>query len=309
MKGNLLWVYEGLTEYLGQILTARSGLLTPEQYRQSLAETAAEMDYQKGRAWRPLEDTAVSAQILFGARPDWSSLRRGVDFYPESELLWLEADTLIRRQTGGRRSLDDFCRLFHGDGSGPSAVVPYTFEDVVAALNRIAPYDWKTFWTTRIATPAPRAPLGGILAAGWKLVYADSPTDMQQAAEESNKILDARFSIGIPVGEDGTIADVIADSPAARACVSPGTRLVGVNGRRYSKDVLRDALKASRSHPLELLIEDGDFFRSCRIDYDGGERYPRLERDPSKPDMLSDIIRPRAPAGTASETRKASARP
>ncbi|MGE5276010.1 MAG: M61 family metallopeptidase [Acidobacteriota bacterium] len=294
MKGDLLWVYEGLTEYLGQILTARSGLLTVEQYRQSLAQTAASMDFQKGRTWRPLEDTAVSAQVLFQARPDGTAWRRGTDFYDESDLLWLEADTTIRRLTGGGRSLDDFCRFFHGGGSGPPKVVPYTFDDVVAALNRIAPYDWGRFWRERLDSTVPRAPLGGIVAGGWRLAYGDTPTEMQQSAEEATRTVDARFSIGLQVQEDGSIPDVIPESPAALAGIGPGMKLVAVNGRRFTREVLHDALKASARQPLELLVENGDFFRAHRLDYEGGERYPRLERDSSKPDLLSEIARPLA---------------
>jgi predicted metalloprotease with PDZ domain len=295
MQGSLLWVYEGLTEYLGQILTARSGLLTPEQYRESLAATAAAMDFQRGRDWRSLSDTAVAAQILFPARADWAAWRRGTDFYPESELLWLEADTIIRRESGGRKSLDDFCRLFHGGETGPPAVVPYTFEDLVETLRRVVPYDWSGFWSTRLQATSARAPLEGIAASGWKLVYGPTPTEMERAAEATEKSLDARFSIGFTVGDDGTIPDVIPGSPAARAGVPPGSKLVAVNGRRFTRDLLRDALQASAATPIELLVETGDVFRTHRLEYSGGERYPRLERDGVKPDVLSKVTAPLAP--------------
>lgn len=298
MHGDLLWVYEGLTEYLGQVLSARSGLLTPEQYRESLALTAAEMDHQKGRMWRPLADTAVAAQLLYQARPDWMSWRRGVDFYPESELLWLEADTIIRRETKGKRSLDDFCRLFHGGPSGPPQVVPYTFEDVMAALRQVAPYDWKGFWTTRLNTTEPRAPLAGLAASGWKLVYRDTPSEMQKAQEETHKMADVRLSIGFTVREDGTIPDVIPDSPAARAGVGPGVKLIAVNGRRVNpgilREVLQDAIKASRTQPVELLVENAEFLKTHRLDYSGGERYPHLERAQGTADLLTAIIKPLA---------------
>jgi predicted metalloprotease with PDZ domain len=294
MRGDLLWVYEGLTEYLGQVLTARSGLLTPEQYRESLAMTAAAMDSQKGRSWRPLVDTAVAAQVLFQSRSDWAAWRRGTDFYEESELLWLEADTIIRHESTSRHTLDDFCRLFHGGQTGPPKVVPYSFEDVLAGLNQVVPYDWKTFWTSHLDATTPRAPLDGIAASGWRLAYGPEPTEMQRSAEAARKELDARYSIGIIVEDDGDISDVIPDSPAARAGVGPGVKIVAVNGRRYTRDVLRDALKASGKQPIELLVENGDFFRSHRLEYVGGERYPRLERDESKPDVLSQIVRPLA---------------
>jgi predicted metalloprotease with PDZ domain len=295
MRGDLLWVYEGLTQYLGDVLAARSANITPEQYRDLLALTAADMEAQKGRTWRTLADTAVTAQVLYEARPDWGSWRRGVDFYPESNLLWLEADTLIRRETRGSKSLDDFCRLFLGGKSGPPAVVPYTEDDVYAALHRIAPHDWKRFWTERLQSLAPGAPVGGIVAAGWKLGWSDTPSEMQKAREEAGKVTDVRFSIGIFVAEDGSIPDVVPDSPAARAGIGPGMRLAAVNGRRWSRDILREAIRGTGGKALELLVENGEFYRSYRLEYSGGERYPRLERDPNRPDLLSLIVRPLAP--------------
>ena len=305
MKGDLLWVYEGLTQYLGEILAARTGFLTEEQYREYLAIVAAEMDAQKGRSWRPLRDTAVAAQILYEARPDWASWRRGVDFYAESSLLWLEADTLIRRESGGRKSLDDFCRLFFGGVSGPPAVVPYTAEDVFAALNQVLPWDWKRFWTERLDSTAPHAPLGGIAAGGWRLGWTDTPSEMQRAREEAaGKITDVRYSIGFAVGEDGLIPDVVPDSPAARSGVGPGMRLLAVNGRRWSRDILREAIRASKSRPIELIVENGEFLGTHRLEWTGGERYPRLERDAARPDLLARIVRPLAAGANAPAARK-----
>jgi len=296
MHGDLLWVYEGLTEYLGQVLAARSGLLTPDEYRDSLALTAADMEQQRGRSWRPLSDTAVAAQLLYGARADWGTWRRGVDFYPEGELLWLEADTLIRRETGGTKSLDDFCRLFYGGQNGPPTVVPYTLDDVIAGLNQIAPYDWQTFWKTRLESTAAQAPLGGVTASGWKLVYTDVISPMQKAAESTHKNIDLRFSLGFTLNEDGTISDVMLESPAAKAGVAPGMKLVAVNGRRWNKDGLHTAIKETRSRhrPVELLLENGEFFKAYPLDYDGGERYPHLQRDEVSGDMLARIIAPQA---------------
>jgi predicted metalloprotease with PDZ domain len=300
MKGELLWVYEGLTQYLGEILTARSGLQSPEEYREVLAITAATMDLQAGRSWRPLADTAVDAQHLYEARADWAAWRRGVDFYPESSLLWLEADTLIRKLTQGKKSLDDFCRAFFGGASGAPAVVPYTFDDVVAALAKVAPYDWAGFWKTRVETIQPRAPQGGIEASGWKLVYTAALPDQTRAADEANGTTDERYAIGILVRGEGEIPDVIPTLAAAKAGVPPGSRLVAVNGRRYSRDVLRDAIRASASGgTLELLVEQGGFYTTYRLDYTGGLRYPRLEREASKPDVLSTILAARATAKPA----------
>jgi predicted metalloprotease with PDZ domain len=292
MRGDLLWVYEGLTEYLGAILTARDGFLTPDEFRQSLAQTAAEMDYTRGRSWRPLIDTAVAAQLLYEARPDWASWRRGTDFYPESELLWLEADMKIRELTSGAKTLDDFVRRFIGVQSGPPSVSPYTLTDVVAALNETAAYDWKGFWDQRLQTTAPRAPLAGISASGWNLVYRSSPNSMQLALEEARRLLDARFSIGLSVNDDGAIPDVISDSPAAKAGFGPGMRVVAVNGKRFSREILREAIQTARSKPIEMIVENGDDFATFRVDYDGGLRYPDLERDSARPDLLSKVVEP-----------------
>ena len=292
MRGDLLWVYEGLTEYLGAILSARDGSLTPEEFRQSLAQTAGEMEFTKGRAWRPLLDTGVAAQVLYDARGDWASWRRGTDFYPEGKLLWLEADAVIRRETGGNKSLDDFCRLFLGGESGPPRVVPYDFEDVIAALGQVSPYDWKGFWNQRLQTAGPRAPLGGISGSGWTLVYRSTPNEIQRAAEDANKSLDARFSIGFAATDEGVIPDVILDSPAAKAGLGPGMRLAAVNGKRFSREVLREAIRGSHARSIELIVENGDDFATLRLDYSGTERYPDLERDSEKPDLLSRIIKP-----------------
>jgi len=300
VDSSLLWVYEGLTEYYGDVLAARCGIRTPELDRENLAIVAAQMDAQAGRSWRPLEDTAVSAQLLYWARPEWANWRRGVDFYPESELVWLEADTLIREKSGGKKSLDDFAKAFYGPpGGGP--VKTYRFEDVVAALGAVTPYDWAAFFRTRISDVALRAPLGGIENGGWKLVYNDVQPELTRAAEEESRLYDFWFSLGIAVqgerdgdSDDGVIRDVVPDRPAAAAGIAPGMRLVAVNGRRYSARILREALAAAHAGggPIELLVENVDEFRTYSVRYDGGERFPHLERNPSKTDRVSVIGRP-----------------
>jgi predicted metalloprotease with PDZ domain len=301
MHGDLLWVYEGLTQYLGGILTARSGLWTPEEYREYLALSAATMDRQAGRAWRPLADTAVAAQILYDARDDWAAARRGVDFYPESELLWLEADTIIREGSHGAKSLDDFCRLFYGGESGPPAVVTYGFDDVVEALGKVAPHDWRAFWRSHLDKTSEHAPLGGVSASGWKLVYTDRIPQMQKSAEEQDDVVDVRFSLGFEVKESGAIPDVLPGSPADRAGVGPGMKLIAANGRRVSRETLRDAIRETKtlSRPIELLVENGSFFRTHRLEYGGGESYPSLERVPGSADVLSEILKPRSAQAAA----------
>jgi predicted metalloprotease with PDZ domain len=296
MKGNLLWVYEGLTTYLGEVLTARSGLYTPEQFREALASTAAGMAHRAGRNWRPLEDTAVSVQTLSLATSEWTSERRSVDYYPESELIWLEADTLIRRQTSGQRSLDDFCRAFFGPPSGPPALKTYTLDDVVAALQQVASYDWASFFRQRVYALAPRAPLGGIEQGGWRLVYTDKPNEIARAAESQFHFLDLEHSLGLRLtlnGDKGaTVGDVVPGMPAPAAGIAPGMTLLAVNGRKFAPEILRDALQSKQ--PLQLLVENVGYFKTYTVAYADGPRSPHLVRDASAPDLLSEIIKPKA---------------
>jgi len=293
MIGDLLWVYEGLTEYLGNVLTARSKLWTPEQYREALAETAAMLDHRAGRAWRPLEDTARSVQSLRLMGPRWQSWRRGLDYYPEGELIWLDVDTLIRRQTHGQKSLDDFCRLFYGGPGGPPKVVPYTFDDVVKTLNQVTPYDWEKLLKQRLNATGPHAPLNGIEQGGWRLVYNQNPSALVDAEEKQGKYLNAFYSLGFLVRENGELEDVIPGSPAYDAGIGPGMKLVAVNGRRWSKHVLRDALRASleKEQHFDLLVENAEFFKTYSIIYSGGEKYPHLVRAEG-PDLLINILNP-----------------
>jgi predicted metalloprotease with PDZ domain len=293
MQDDLLWVYEGLTNYLGFVLTARSGLLTADQDRDSLAITAAALDHLPGREWRNLQDTADAAPELYFSPRAWESWRRGVDFYEEDTLNWFWVDVIIRQQTKGAKSIDDFCRLFHGAPSTGPMLKPYTFEDVVNALNQIAPYDWRRFWTERLTNHGPGAPLGGVEGSGWKVVYDDNPSPMEGG--RGRRSVGTRYSLGLELGADGNIADTIEGMPAALAGIGPGMKLVAVNGRRFSPEVLKDALKAAKdgTAPIELLVENTDYYKTYKIDYHGGEKYPHLVRDESKPDLLSDILKSR----------------
>ena len=298
MTGDLLWVYEGLTDYLGDLLAERSGLLTEEQYRESLAATAAMLDHRTGRKWRPLEDTARSVQILrMLTAPEWQSWRRGLDYYPEGELIWLEVDSIIRQQTHSQRSLNDFCRRFHGGESGPPKVVSYTFDDVVRTLNEVAPYDWATLLNQRVKETGQHAPLGGIERGGWKLAYTDKPNAFIQAAEKLAKFADVSYSLGFMVAEDGKLQDVIVGSPAYQAGVGPGMKLVAVNGRKWTPEVLHAAIKAAvgTDQPIELLVENGQFFQTYSVPYHEGEKNPHLERVEGQADILGEILKPMTP--------------
>jgi predicted metalloprotease with PDZ domain len=293
MVGDLLWVYEGLTEYLGEVLTARSGLWTAEQYREQLAETAAMLDHRTGRTWRPLEDTARSVQILRMQGPEWQSWRRGLDYYPEGALIWLEVDTTIRQQSQGQKSLDDFCRLFYGGESGPPKVVPYTLDDLVSALNQVVAYDWAGLLKERVNATSARAPLGGIERGGWRVVYDDRPNLFIRTGEKLGKAMDVSYSLGFVVKEDGRFSDVIYGSPAYAAGIGPGMKLVAINGRAWSKDVLQDALRASKDgkQPIDLLVENAKFFKTYSIAYHDGIRNPHLERSAGG-DVLGEILVP-----------------
>lgn len=296
MLTDMLWIYEGLTQYYGLVLAVRSGLLSMEEGRQVLAAYADGLNHQTGRLWRPLQDTATAAQILYTAPAEWANWRRGVDFYPEGALLWLETDVLIRRMTEGRRSLDDFAREFFGSGIGPGGrifVKPYTAEELYAALHKIVPYDWKGFFASRLSEKRPQAPMAGLLEGGWRLSYTEQSNPF--ALPLSEDVLPLPSSLGLAVKEDGRVLDVGYGTPAYRSGLGPGMKIIAVNGRRFSKDVFLRALAAARDgRPIQLLVENDEFFTMHELLYTEGVRFPQLVRDEKKPDVLSEILAPRA---------------
>lgn len=296
MRGNMLWVYEGLTQYLGDVLAVRSGIWTAEDYKAYLAASAAEMDHRPGRTWRDLEDTAVSAQILYDTNSQWDNWRRSVDYYQEGELIWLEADTIIRKRSKNRRSLNDFCLRFLGlGGNTPPEVVPYTFEDLVKTLDTVEHYDWAKFFKDRLTSKSPHAPLGGIDNGGYRVEYADASNLYIRAEESSDRGLNTWYSLGLAI-EDGAISDVLVDSPAYKAGLGPGMKLIAVNGRAYTDELLRQAIRdAKGSGPaVELIVENSRFFKVLKIDYHEGVKYPRLVREEKTPDLIDDILKPLA---------------
>ncbi|HJT27476.1 MAG TPA: hypothetical protein VJ784_08725 [Pyrinomonadaceae bacterium] len=298
MRGELLWVYEGLTEYLGRVLPARSGLWTADDFREAMAAVAAEFEMQSGRQWRPLVDTAVAVQFTYPSPRAWMNYRRRVDYYDEGSLVWLDADVLIRQRSNGKLSLDDFCRRFHGGSDTPPLVKTYTFDDVVNTLNEIMPYDWRRFLTERIYQIAPHAPLAGITGGGWKLVYTDKPNTLVRLGDHARKSVDLMYSIGAMLKEDGSVMDVNPNLDAAKAGLAPGMKIITVNGRPWSTDVLHEAITAAKSSTtsIELVVENGSFTGVHKLNYHGGERYPHLERDSTKPDLLGEVIKSRRSA-------------
>jgi predicted metalloprotease with PDZ domain len=295
MKGDLLWVYEGLTRYLDRILTVRSGLWTSELYREYVAMIAADLELRSGRSWRSLEDTAVSAPILLATPGDWTALQRPAqDFYDESLLIWLEADAVIRRQNPDH-SLDDFCRLFYGGPTGFPTVAPYGFDDLISSLRQVADYNWRSFFKDRIYSINLRAPVAGIEKSGWHVVYSAVPNEYITALDYQEKQVNDSYSSGLRLKEDGTIADVIPNLTAGHVGLAPNMKVIAVNGRSWSPRVFREALIATKtdSRPLELLIENAGFLKGYRLDYRGGEKYPHLERDPTQSDLLEQILKAR----------------
>ena len=291
MRGSLLWVYEGQTQYWGYVLAARAGLWTRQEALDAIASTAAAYDERVGRAWRAVQDT-TNDPVIAQRRPlSWRSWQRSEDYYSEGQLIWLDADTLIRERTGGRKSLDDFARGFFGVQDGSYVTDTYSFEDVVAGLNAVMPYDWATFLRTRLDGHGPGAPLDGLARGGYRLVYTDTATPFFKATEKRRKITDLSVSLGVIVGKEGKLVDVHWGGPAFNAGLVTGTTLLAVNGLTYDDDKLKDAIRARG--PLELLVKIGDHVRSVQVSYTGGPRYPRLERVAGSAERLDMILAPK----------------
>ena len=298
-QGALLWVYEGMTQYLGNVLSARSGLITQAQYRDMLASSAANLDTKPGRQWRSTADTAVAASILRGREMAWSNWKRGQDYYQEGELLWLDADTTIRKQTGGKKSLDDFEKIFLGKGgnTGPE-IVPYTFDELVADLNAVVAYDWATFLHDRVDKINPRADVAGIEQGGYKLVFRDKPSATARmvaaAGVPGRGGPDCWYSLGVRITGEGQIMDVRWNGPADKARLAPGDKILVVGDQVYSADVLREAIRAAKTstEPIRLMVQADNFVRTASVDYHEGERFTALERVDGTPALLDQITAP-----------------
>lgn len=296
IHSDLLWVYEGLTNYVGLILAARSGLLPRDRFNEAMAWIAAGQDQRPGRSWKPLLDTTVGAQAVIDASSEWDMWRRDLDYYNEGTLLWLEVDTMIRQKSGGRASLDDFCRSFFGGTSGPPGVKPFTLDEMVNALNAITPYDWKQFFASRVDEVSAHAPLAGLEQGGWRLSYDKTASVYYTAVQKEEKRIDLRYSAGLVLNQDGVIVDVLPGSSSAKAGLAPGMKILGVNGRHWTQTRIEEAIAASSGAktPMEFLVENGDFYSVVEVDYHGGAKYPILEREQNQEDLLSQIIAPRS---------------
>lgn len=306
MRNSLLWVYEGMTQYWGHVLAARSGLSTPDQARDRLAEIAAYLDVRAGRTWRNLQDTTNEGTMASRRDKAWRDWQRSADYYDEATLIWLDADTLIRERSGGARSLDDFAKAFfgiattrHADGAIRPAT--YVFDDVVRTLNEVQPHDWAGFLRARLDTHQAGAPLDGLARAGWRLDWTETESDYAKHADGwsgpqgRERPANFQYSLGLRITSDGKLDQVTWDSPAYRAGLSPGLTLVAVNLDAYKPEKLVAAIEANKGGqaPIQLLLREGDRFRQVSVDWRGGQRFPRLVRVEGSPDRLTQIQAPR----------------
>jgi len=295
MRDSLLWVYEGQTQFWGYVLAARSGLMPVEDVRQALAQTAAYYSTLPGRRWRPLIDTTNDSIINRRQPQAWTTWQRSEDYYSEGQLIWLSADAKIRQLTGERKSLDDFARAFFGVHPGDQGVSTYTFDDVVATLNAVAPYDWASWLRERVERTG-EAPTDWIEAGGYRLVYTDTPTPYFRSREKARNIMDLTYTIGCTIGREGRITGVSWDSPMFNLGITVGTQIVAINGRQYSDELMKQAITEARGtrEPIRLLVRNGALYRTVELDYHDGLRYPRLERVGRGPSSLDALLAPRA---------------
>lgn len=304
-RGTLLWMYEGQTQFWGDVLAARSGLMPLADVREELANIAASLGSRPGREWRNLQDTTNEPIVGERGSHSWVSWQRSAEYYDEMVLVWLEADMLIREQSGGRRSLDDFARAFFGPTPkrGPTETTPltYTFEDIVAELNRVQPYDWANFLRTRLDTHKSDTQLNGLTRAGWRLAWSEKPTEYYKnvMGGHRRKADDFLYSLGFDVAKEGKLKNLRWGSPAFEAGLDDAAQLLAVNNRAYTPERLAEAItaakgdKAASKAPIQLLVKEGDTFRTVSITYSGGLRYPTLERIEGTEDKLQLVLQPK----------------
>ncbi|UKE74416.1 M61 family metallopeptidase [Xanthomonas graminis] len=294
MGDSLLWLYEGQTQFWGEVLAARSGLWTQPQARDVLADVAA--TYQRGRpglAWRALQDTTNDPTMSLRRPRAYRSYQMSEDYYSGGQMLWLEIDAKLRELSGNKRSIDDFAKAFFGMHDGAWDVNPYTFEDIVATLDGVARYDWAPFLRSRVDGHGPL--VGGIEASGWKLVYTDQPNEAIKTYEATKKGVSLTYSLGLSLDDKGRVQDVLWDGPAFDAGIIADNSIVAVNGREYSADAIKEAITSAKgaAAPIELLVKRGNRYDTLRIAYHGGLQYPHLERIAGKPDRLSALYKAR----------------
>jgi len=296
MDGTLLWVYEGMTQFWGTVLPVRAGLIPQPSYREMLASVAGSFDIQTGNRWRPLGDTAVAAQVLYDAPPAWSMSRRDVDFYEASEFLWLNVDSELRTRSGGKISLDDYVRRFYAGAGGAPALKPFIEQDIYTTLAGMVPGDWRALVHRHLDSLGPQVLLGALRGSGWQLSYTAEKNPYLETQQRRRKETNREWSLGVLVDDKETVVETIEDRAAARAGVGPGMKLIAVNGRKYSADVLDAALAAAQANrkPIELLVESADYYRLVSVPYFDGPRWPHLTRIEGTPDLLTQTLTPRS---------------
>lgn len=295
MRGSLLWVYEGQTQFWGYVLQARSGIVSKQDTLDMYASVLASLDNRPARDWRPMIDTTNDPVMSQRKPKGWVSYERSEDYYNEGLLVWMEVDSILRKQSGGTKSIDDFARAFFGINDGDWGEVTYTFDDVVSTLNRIQPYDWNGLLKTRLTETGAPAPLKGFVDNGYKLSYTDEPTKAFKSSETAAKRTDLTYSIGLTLDKDGEVFGVGWNSPAFKAGFDVGTKIVAVNGTAYSDTAIKAAIVAAKTskEPIQLLTRTGDKITNATIDYHGGLRYPRLEKIGTGEGGLDRLLAPR----------------
>ena len=296
MDGTLLWVYEGMTEFWGDVLPTRAGIVTKKFYLEFLADIAGHFDNEPGVNCRPLVDTATAAQVLYPAPDAWESAQRGTDFYDASVFLWYDVDAEMRTRSGGKASLDDFMKRFYAGASGAPQLKPYVEADIYAGLNAIVPNDWRAFIHRHLDPANNRALLGMFDRSGYRLEYSPVKNEFIEYRQKRREYVDRQWSIGMRIAKEGEILDTVEGHAAARAGIGPGMKLIAVNGKKYTDEVLDAAMSAAqKSHqPIELLVNNADFYKTCKVEYYDGPRYPHLVRVDGKPDLLSPVLEPHA---------------
>jgi predicted metalloprotease with PDZ domain len=292
---DLLWVYEGQTQFWGFVLGARSGLFSKQETLDAYASIAAGLNLSRGRDWRSLDDT-TNDPVISARRPKgWSSWQRSEDYYNEGMLVWLEVDAIMRAKTGGAKGIDNFARLFFGTKEGDYSANHYDFNDLVSALNATVPYDWAGFLNQRLTEKAAGAPLNGLVNGGYRLTFGDEPTAFLKNAEKNGKFINLQYSLGINIGKAGKITAVTWDGPIFNAGIVVGSEILAVNGKAYTDDVIKDAIKAAKGgkDPIKLIIKSGDRVRDIAVQYNGGPRYPKLEKIGTTDGSLDKLLAPR----------------
>ncbi|MEY4784429.1 MAG: hypothetical protein RIR41_2364 [Pseudomonadota bacterium] len=290
MRAGLLWVYEGQTQYWGHVLAARSGFVTKQQALDLIANNAAVYDTRTGREWRPLVDATMDPVIAARRSLPWQNWQRSEDYYSEGQLIWMDVDTLIREKTQNKTSLDDFAKAFFGVNDGDWGQLTYTRADLVATLNKIMPHDWETFFRKRVDEVAVKAPLDGLERGGYRLVYGDAPNVQWRETEARTRAANLLYSIGLSTDSLGKITLIQWKGPAWEAGLNTSLTITGVNGQTFTTDRLKAAVAASKDKPVELLVKSGEALKTVKLDYNGGHRYPRLERIAGKPAYIDDIL-------------------